>query len=347
MCCFEKVVNFSNRYCPWWPNPFLCYTPVVQSFHIMGRRHWSDPHELFEISSYTLKIQLKFHIWHLGLLDSTLVQIGPPIHCENFHERKNWYWAAMIIGFISSLLQIVGLCVNHDIFVERMTWPIKREGEFHRSIWRHVENFCDYIVNIIENRFCFGRKMMTRKSLRGKKVHELTNYQYYFAILCVILSVMLELLKHFFDIPYTNMANWPFFNDGCNSATAGLITKPVVFYVLFIAAQIYGVWVFWYCAIELNADSSTGVNRPWRFDDDTVGLHTHGYILIVTYSLTVEILIHPNTPLWNILNGFVLQKTIMSWIFLHSVQLLIIGRVGGSAATNLRAKICHNFFWHF
>ena len=88
------------------------------------------------------------------------------------------------------------------------------------------------------------------------------------AILSVIFSVVLELFQHFLDIPYTNMANWPFFNDGCNLATARSITKPVIFYVLFITAQIYGVWVFWYCAIELKQDVVNGDNEstPWRWD---------------------------------------------------------------------------------
>ena len=189
--------------------------------------------------------------------DNESVQIYPPMYCETFHEHKNWYWAAMIIGFISSLMQIVGLWLNHDIFVERMTWKSDREGKFHRLIWCRVEDFYDNIIKRTEKRFCCGWKMMTRKRLRGKNFHELTKYQYYSASLSVVKSVMLELLQHFLDIPYTNMANWPLFNDGCNLATARLITKPVIFYVLFIAAQIYGVWVFWYCAIELNLDGLT------------------------------------------------------------------------------------------
>ena len=63
------------------------------------------------------------------------------------------------------------------------------------------------------------------------------------------------------------MANWPFFNDGCNLFTSRSITKPVIFYVLFIIAQLYGVWVFWYCAIELNRDVVEGANEatPWRW----------------------------------------------------------------------------------
>ena len=194
--------------------------------------------------------------------DDESVQIYPPVYCETFHEHKNWYWAAMIIGFISSLMQIVGLWLHHDIFVERMTWTTDREGKFHRLIWCHVEDFFDYIMRIIEY-FLFmflsgyAPRIMSRQSLRGEHFHDLTKYQYYIASMSVIKSVMLELLQHFLDIPYTNMANWPLFNDGCNLATARLITKPVIFYVLFIAAQIYGVWVFWYCAIELNLDSLT------------------------------------------------------------------------------------------
>ena len=88
------------------------------------------------------------------------------------------------------------------------------------------------------------------------------------AILSVISSVMLELLQHFLDIPYTNMASLSFFDDGCNLATARMITKPVMFYVLFIAAQLYGVWVFWYCANELVRDIVEGDNdaAPWRWN---------------------------------------------------------------------------------
>ena len=53
--------------------------------------------------------------------DGELFQIDPPVFCENFHDHQNWYWAAMIIGFISSILQIVGLIVNYDVFLERMS----------------------------------------------------------------------------------------------------------------------------------------------------------------------------------------------------------------------------------
>ena len=47
-----------------------------------------------------------------------------------------------------------------------------------------------------------------------------------------------------------------------------MITKPVMFYVLFIIAQLYGVWVFWYCAIKLKQDVVQGDNEatPWRWN---------------------------------------------------------------------------------
>ena len=55
--------------------------------------------------------------------------------------RDPGYLAAMIIGIISSCLQIIGLLVYHDVFIERMTWSTDREGIFNRLVWHHVEDF--------------------------------------------------------------------------------------------------------------------------------------------------------------------------------------------------------------
>ena len=79
------------------------------------------------------------------------------------------------------------------------------------------------------------------------------------AMLSVIFSVVLELLQHFLHTPY--MASLSSIDDGCNLAIVRLMTKPVMFYVLFIAAQFYGVWAFWYCAVELERDVVQGERR--------------------------------------------------------------------------------------
>ena len=52
-----------------------------------------------------------------------------------------------------------------------MTWPISREGKFHRLIWHHVEDLQDKIAEKIETTICGNQlKLVTRKKLRTLKI---------------------------------------------------------------------------------------------------------------------------------------------------------------------------------
>ena len=54
--------------------------------------------------------------------------------------------------------------------------------------------------------------------------------------------------------------------DGCNLIKARKLKKPIEFYILFMIAEVYGAWAFWYCIVELKKDmkkSDDYVEAKW------------------------------------------------------------------------------------
>ena len=64
----------------------------------------------------------------------------------------------------------------------------------------------------------------------------------------MFLSLGLGLLQRVLDLPYLDMSLFRILlGDGCNLISSRQLTKPPEFYILFLVAEFYGLWAFWYC----------------------------------------------------------------------------------------------------
>ena len=190
--------------------------------------------------------------------------------CEGFPDDELWIGLVFALSAMTDVGQIVIAICYHKTFFHRLTWTSDNEGFCYRNFTKHFEKCVHWI-----SRGIFGRWQ-----LRGKNFKELIQHGKLKMKLwsCMFVSLALGFLQRLFDLPYVDLGYFhaDFLGNGCNFIDARHLTKPREFYILFLFAEFYGLWVFWYCAKNLKEDiKNTGVDLSLaEFEDSGAQIRT-------------------------------------------------------------------------
>ena len=165
--------------------------------------------------------------------------------CPGFSDDNAWMWSIFAIASLTDIAQIFIVIWYRRVFYYRMTWTDDNEGFCHRNFITYYEKFVDYI-------FC---QRIGRLKYRGQNLDDVVKTDRLGLWVCLFFSLALGFTQRLLDLPYLNMSVFRvFLGDGCNYLSTRQLTKPIEFYLLFLLAELYGLWAFWYCVHKLKKD---------------------------------------------------------------------------------------------
>ena len=179
--------------------------------------------------------------------------------CPGFSNDEIWVGVVFALSVLTDIGQIFIAIWYHKVFFERLTWSDDNEGFLHQHCFKYIEQFTNWIT-------C---GYLGRKKFRGKEIQDIIDIDKVGLWFHMFLSLALAFLQRLLDLPYISMSIFKIFlGDGCNFISSRQLTKPLEFYLLFLLAEFYGLWAFWYCVRKLKEDMKKyGKNTNYISDD--------------------------------------------------------------------------------
>ena len=201
--------------------------------------------------------------------------------CPGFADDKKLAVAVFALSTLTDVGQVVIAIWYRKVFFYRLTWGEASEGFCYRSFLKYFEQLIHLLT--------FG--LIGRWKLRDRRLEDVINTDKLSLWLSMLFSLGINFLQRILDLPYLDMSKAIsiFSGDTCNYISSRQLTKPTEFYILFLLAEFYGLWAFWYCVYKLKGDIEKSGMELDKIKADCFDLECVGMCKLKSSPLTISL----------------------------------------------------------